>query len=96
MIYENPILSGSIQISGSLNLNGGSIGISPATASHALTSLSSSYVHGNNIDGTVVSAITSSVITETRVNNQLSFWQGTQAQYDVLGSYSSTTLYIVT
>ena len=34
-------------------------------------------------------------VTETRVGSTLSFWQGTQAQYDTLGSYDSNTIYLV-
>ena len=35
-------------------------------------------------------------IKETRASTGISFWVGTQAQYDALGSVDSTTLYIIT
>jgi drug/metabolite transporter superfamily protein YnfA len=45
--------------------------------------------------GTITAALTDSPIKETRAGTGLSFWQGTQAQYDALGSYGSTTIYLV-
>ena len=35
-------------------------------------------------------------VTETRVGGSLSFWQGTQAQYDALGTYNNSTIYFTT
>lgn len=34
-------------------------------------------------------------VKETNANNNIAFWVGTQAEYDGLGSYSSTTIYYI-
>ena len=102
MIYTNPIFSGSINVSGSLNLNGASIGANSISSSFALTA---SYAHFAVSASHEITLETSSsyanlstvseTIQETRVGTALSFWQGTQAQYDGLGSYDPDTIYLV-
>ncbi len=82
-----------------INLN--TFSSSVATALNSVNAISASYVSGSNVDGTVNNALTASYATqsntvyENRAGGSLSFWQGTQAQYNAIGSKDSNTIYLV-
>ena len=105
-------ISGSAQIasdiSGSFTATSSSISTRLTTAESELsnTLISSSAQIGTDISGsfTSVSAsiatelnnATGSVSLNTRDSSTFSFWQGSQAQYDALGSYDSNVIYFTT
>ena len=72
---------------------------SALTSSYVATALTASYVHSASIDGTVLSssyAATSSRSVNKNTNSgSICFWQGSQSEYDALGSYDSSTVYFV-
>ena len=55
--------------------------------------VSASNLYGN---GSGITNVTSSTAINTRDNSTISFWQGSQAQYDALGSYDSNVIYFTT
>ena len=66
------------------------------TASYALYAVSASYEITHELSSSYASSSTvAETIQETRVGTPLSFWQGTQAQYDGLGAYDADTIYLV-
>jgi hypothetical protein len=65
--------------------SGGDVGIGTSSPSEKL-----------EVNGTIKGTLLDAPIKERRAGTGLSFWQGTQAQYDVLGSYDSNTIYLVT
>lgn len=97
--FDNPT-SGTVVVAKGGHIVSGSIN----------NTVSASYIQGSNVDGSVNNAvsasyvsaadisgsITGSVVKETRAGTILEFWQGTQAQYDALGSYDSNTIYFTT
>ena len=78
------------------------------SSSYATTA---SYIQASGVDGTVANATTASFASTisntitgsitTQVDNQntnsgsLSFWQGSQTEYDALGSYDQSTVYFI-
>jgi hypothetical protein len=46
--------------------------------------------------GSTATAVRASALVETRASTATSIWTGTQAQYDAIGTKSSTTLYFIT
>lgn len=71
------------------------------TALAALAQSIADVTQGSVADGSITTAklapgCAPSYITESRASVVLNIWQGTQAQYDALGSHSATTLYFLT
>jgi hypothetical protein len=46
--------------------------------------------------GNTATAVSASALIETRASTSTTIWTGTQAQYDAIGTKSSTTLYFIT
>lgn len=93
MIIANPILSGSVQISGSLNVNGESIGANSVSSSYSTTSVTSSFAL--TVSNSVTGSLTTKVDNQNANSGSLSFWQGSQAEYDALGLYDQSTVYFI-
>lgn len=112
LLDNTGVISGSAQIasdiSGSFTATSSSISTRLTTAESELsnTLISSSAQIATDISGsfTSVSAsiatelnnATGSVSLNTRDSSTFSFWQGSQAQYDALGSYDSNVIYFTT
>tara|TARA_B100000497_G_C7521793_1_gene317041 strand:+ start:280 stop:558 length:279 start_codon:yes stop_codon:yes gene_type:complete len=92
MIYENAILSGSIQISGSLNVNSNDLSNGAVSSSHATTASFAS-----TISNTVTGSLSIKVDNQNVNSGSLSFWQGSQTEYDAISSSADPdTVYYVT
>jgi len=72
------------------------------TGVDADTAITASYITASGVDGTVANATTASyALTSSRSENNntnsgsISFWQGSQSEYDALSSYDSSTVYFV-
>ena len=95
MIYENPILSGSIQISGSLNVNSNDLSNGAVSSSYATTALTASFA--STISNTITGSLSTKVDNQNVSSGSLSFWQGSQTEYDAISSSADPdTVYYVT
>jgi len=95
MIYENAILSGSIQISGSLNVNSNDLSNGAVSSSYSDTAVSASYA--STISNTITGSITTQVDNQNTNSGSLSFWQGSQTEYDAISSSADPNIvYFVT
>ena len=83
VIYMDPATSGRVVIGKSGHVVSGS-------------TFSGSYSGSFEGLGSGLTNVTSSKAINTRDDSSLSFWAGSQAQYDALSSYDSNTLYFVT
>ena len=83
VIYMDPATSGRVVIGKSGHVVSGS-------------SFSGSYSGSFEGLGSGLTNVTSSKAINTRDNSTISFWQGSQAQYDALGSYDSNVIYFTT
>lgn len=83
VIYMDPATSGRVVIGKSGHIVSGS-------------AFSGSYSGSFEGDGSSLTNVTSSKAINTRDNSTISFWQGSQAQYDALGSYDSNVIYFTT
>ena len=80
MIYENPILSGSIGVSGSLTVNG--------------TDLTNGAISASFATATNSSSISIKAVNQNTNSGSISFWHGSKTEYDAIsGSADPTTLY---
>ena len=83
VIYMDPATSGRVVIGKSGHIVSGS-------------AFSGSYSGSFEGLGSGLTNVTSSKAINTRDNSTISFWQGSQAQYDALGSYDSNVIYFTT
>ena len=83
VIYMDPATSGRVVIGKSGHVVSGS-------------TFSGSYSGSFEGLGSGLTNVTSSKAINTRDNSTISFWQGSQAQYDALGSYDSNVIYFTT
>tara|TARA_B100001778_G_C18576792_1_gene625394 strand:+ start:456 stop:1625 length:1170 start_codon:yes stop_codon:yes gene_type:complete len=84
---------------GNLNTKTGSLDTEITALESFSSSLSStiiSYTGSFSGLGTGLTNVTSSKSINTRDSSTVSFWQGSQAQYDALGSYDSNVIYFTT
>ena len=96
-----PSGSGTVNITGSLEVTGAITGSLFGTASYASQALSSSYAVNADTGSYVETAQTASYVAYGNVDGagtmgQLTFWSGSQASYDGLGSWDGDTLYFIT
>ena len=100
VLYMDPATTGRVVIgkaghivSGSSLLDG--TGVISGSAQIA-TDISGSFTSVSASIATELNNATGSVSLNTRDSSTFSFWQGSQAQYDALGSYDSNKIYFVT
>ena len=83
-------------LTSSMSVLSSSYATTATTASYALYAVSASHEITLETSSSYANLSTiSETVQETRVGTALSFWQGTQAQYDALGSYDADTIYLV-
>ena len=100
VLYMDPATTGRVVIgkaghivSGSSLLDG--TGVLSGSAQIA-TDISGSFTSVSASIATELNNATGSVSLNTRDSSTFSFWQGSQAQYDALGSYDSNVIYFTT
>ena len=87
-VYNKPTLvSGSGQIDLSQTVG------TAASSSYATTAVTSSFA--SSISSTITGSLTTKVDNQNASSGSLSFWQGSQTEYDALGSYDQSTVYFV-
>lgn len=87
-------ISGDLAVTGNLTVDTDTLYVDAASNNVGIDTTSPS--QKLDVNGTVKATLVDSPIKETRTGVGLSFWQGTQAQYNALGSYDSNTVYFVT
>ena len=87
IVSGSSLLDGTGVISGSAQLTG--TRLQP-------TDVTGSFTGSFTGNGLGLTNVTSSKAINTRDNSTISFWQGSQAQYDALGSYDSNVIYFTT
>ena len=88
------VLSGSAQIA--TNISGSFTSVSASIATDIIAAHTGSFTGSFVGTGASLTNVTSSKSINTRDNSTISFWQGSQAQYDALGSYDSNVIYFTT
>ena len=88
------VLSGSTQIA--TNISGSFTSVSASIATDIIAAHTGSFTGSFVGTGASLTNVTSSKSINTRDNSTISFWQGSQAQYDALGSYDSNVIYFTT
>ena len=87
-VYNKPTLvSGSGQIDLSQTVG------TAASSSYATTAVTSSFA--SSISSTITGSLSTKVDNQNASSGSLSFWQGSQTEYDALGSYDQSTVYFV-
>lgn len=87
-VYNKPTL---VSGSGQIDLSQ-TVGIA-ASSSYATTAVTSSFA--SSISSTITGSLTTKVDNQNANSGSLSFWQGSQSEYDALVSYDSSTVYFV-
>ena len=100
ILHMDPATSGRVVIGKSGHIVSGSslldgTGVLSGSAQIA-TNISGSFTSVSASIATELNNATGSVSLNTRDSSTFSFWQGSQAQYDALGSYDSNVIYFTT
>jgi len=82
-----------LYFAGSRKLTTSTSGITITGSLYTSGSVTGSHFSGT---GSALINVTGSKAINTRDNSTISFWQGSQAQYDALGSYDSNVIYFTT
>ena len=82
-----------LYFAGSRKLTTSTSGITVTGSINTTVAVTASHFNGT---GSALINVTGSKAVNTRDNSTISFWQGSQAQYDALGSYDSNVIYFTT
>lgn len=84
MLILNPTISGSFSSAATISASYSDTAVTAVTASYA-----------SSISSTITGSLTTKVDNQNANSGSLSFWQGSQAEYDAIGSPDPNTFYII-